>query len=218
MSAPTTPWRHLSATESFSAAGGKKWWQMGWKAAHMNKLYNILFVSPTWLLALLFFISWQGESSQSTTPFPRLGPTEDWKQFLLNMLSPGKREASVGRRRESGAASSSKRWWMKFRPSFRVDLQGGFINNNTIALSERKNPQPESSLEAISRLLPRWVRRGCSHIKHKQPPVEPRPTPLLRGIKITLLRIASNCCVYTQLVKIQDLNLSLKQKEEKVAK
>lgn len=162
---PTTPSRHLSATESFSAAGGMKWWQMEWKAAHMNKLYNILFVSPTWLLALLFFISWQCESSQSTNPFPHLGPTEDWKQFLLNMLSPGKHKASVGRLRESSAALSSKRWWMKLWPSFRVDLQGGFINNNTIAIPERKNLQPESSLRAISRLLPRCVRQVCSHIK-----------------------------------------------------
>lgn len=76
---------------------------MGWKAAHMNKLYNILFVSPTRLLALLFFISWQRRRSQSTNPFPHLGPTEDWKQFLLNKLFPGKHKASVGRPREKAA-------------------------------------------------------------------------------------------------------------------
>lgn len=74
---------------------------------------------------------------------------------------------------------------MKLQPSFRVDLQGGFINNNAIATLEQKNLQLERSLWAISGLLSWWMSRVCSHVKYEQPPIVPRPTPLERGMRIT---------------------------------
>lgn len=217
MSVSTTPWRHLSTTESFSTAGGMKWWRTGWKAAHTNKLYNILFVSPPWLLALWFLISWQHESSQSTNPFPRLGPAEDWKQFLLYMLSPGKHGPSGETKRKQRCLR--QRGPMKATPaSFRAGFQGGFINSNTTATSERRNLQPESSLQAISWLLPLGPSCLFAHKRQTDSCCAQAPAPL-RGIKMTPLRIASNSIPRTQhLVKSQEPKFFLKQKEGKVAK
>lgn len=62
---PTTPRRHLGAAESFSSSRWDEMLTNGVEAAHRNKLYNILFVSPAWLLVLLFFTSWQLRAAEA---------------------------------------------------------------------------------------------------------------------------------------------------------
>lgn len=100
---------------------------MGWKQ-HRNKLYNILFVSPAWLLCCYF----SGAGSRSSEPIPA-APATGARSNSGSGALPRKAQSVPGATALPGARAAAEQ--------SSALLQGSIINSSTAAIHpERENP------------------------------------------------------------------------------